>query len=100
MIKWADQLISAVRLDATREHVIKVMVREDLGDSFSDPVIRTKDEVIAALDKGIKFKTIVVQNEEWKKGATVYKEYTGNAYHLKTRRGETDADRLENLPKF
>lgn len=99
--KWADYLISAVRYNDAETHIEKVRVRLDNGDSVGPASEWARSEVIARLEAGHSFVTIVKGSDgNWHKGATVRIVVIHGEKFIRTDADQTKEDNLGNLPRF
>ena len=101
MAKWADYGIFAVRFNAAHTHIDRVRAFPDTGDSFGSVVEFARTQVIAAIKKGTTFVTIVKNADgKWSLGKEVFVITINGTEYIKTRRDNTAADNLDNLPEF
>jgi hypothetical protein len=98
--KWADYLISAVRYNAAETHIEKVRVHVDNGDSVGPASEWTRAKVIAQLEAGYSFVTILKSNGKWQKGATVRIVVIHGEKFIRTDADQTKEDNLGSLPRF
>ncbi len=101
MAKWADYGISKVQYSQQRTHIVKVEVREDKGDSFGAAMERSRSQVVAAIERGETFVTILKNSSnEWKKGQDVHVISVNGVKYIRTDQNRRESDNLENLPEF
>jgi hypothetical protein len=101
MDKWADYGISKVRYNAQHTHIDKVLAHPDNGDSIGPSSEQTRQDIIAAIKKGITFVTIILSSEgKWSKGQPVYIIKINGVEYIKTVDNGEEKDNLENLPEF
>jgi hypothetical protein len=98
--KWADYLISAVRYNAAGTHIEKVRVHVDNADSVGPASEWTRSKVIAQLEAGYSFVTILKSNGKWQKGATVRIVVIHGEKFIRTDADQTKEDNLGGLPRF
>lgn len=101
MTKWADYGISAVRYDSDDQYIDKVKVHKDNGDTIGAGDIWSRKDVLAKMDDGKTFVTIVKDGDnKWKKGQDVHIITVDGRRFLRTDANKKSKDNLENLPKF
>jgi len=74
MNKWADYLISAMRItkNPNNKLIAYFKVHKDKGECIGAGATWTEDEVVQAINKGNTFITIYKENNgRWKKGSEV-----------------------------
>jgi hypothetical protein len=99
MAKWADFLISSVRLTQAGGHKFAshVLLHNDTGEGVGSGTVRTKDEVIGLLDSGKTVKTMRWAYPSWSEGALVQTITLEGVRYLRTHRDATTADNLDNM---
>lgn len=101
MNKWADYGISAVRYNATHQHIDRVRIHPDNGETIGAPAEYARADIVTAIKKGITFVTIFKGTDgNWKKGQPIYIIKVHNVEYIKTVDNGKAADNLENLPEF
>jgi hypothetical protein len=99
--KWADFCISGVSYNSDHTHIIKVKVHEDKGDKVGAPTEEPRVYVVASIEKGKSFVTILKNDKgDWKQGAKVEIIPVHETKYIRTDKNRTAADNLENLPEF
>jgi len=68
MTKWADYAIIVVQFKREKRHIEKIKIREDNGDNLVNEQIVSRENIINALEKGIKFVTAYNKQNQWTKG--------------------------------
>lgn len=101
MAKNADYYVAAVRLNEQGTHIVKLkafVCKDDNNFEPDQPIAFERSEVVAKIRDGKKFVTIYKgQDEKWKLGNEIsVVEFP----YLRTDRNNTDADNLDNLPRF
>ena len=101
MSKWADYCISAVRYNSTGNHIEKVQVCEDYGNTLGNFEEWLRSNVISALDNNKTFVTII-KNEggSCSIGTDVHVVNINGTKYIRTDNNKTTRDNLEDLPKF
>jgi hypothetical protein len=100
-VKWADFCISAVRYSVGHQHIDRVKVHVDSGESIGVAVEYTRQQVISLIKQGKSFLTIFRDNEgSWTKGQPVYVIRVNDVEYIKTVDNGKEQDNLENLPEF
>jgi hypothetical protein len=101
MEKWADYGISKVRYDNERTHIVKVQVREDKGDTIGGAAEWLRSQVVAAIERGTTFVTILKGTDgKWQKGQDVHVITVNGVKYIRTDQNRRASDNLENLPEF
>jgi hypothetical protein len=101
MSKWADYLISAVRINNAHTHIDRDRAHSDNGDSVGPGVEHARADIIAAIKKGTTYVTIFKDsNGKWTKGQPVYVIKVNGTEYLKTVDNGKAVDNLDNLPEF
>lgn len=101
MNKWADFGISKVSYNASHTHIEKVLAHPDNGDTIGPSSEHMRQDIIAAIKKGITFVTIIPSSEgKWSKGQPVYIIQVNRTEYIKTVDNGKEEDNLENLPEF
>jgi len=59
MEEWADYGITAVRYNPEQTHILRVKAHETKGDTIGIAVEQTRSEVVAAIERGKSFVTIL-----------------------------------------
>jgi hypothetical protein len=75
MKKWADYLISAMRItkSSNNNFIAYFKVHKDKGEFIGSGSTWTKDEVLEAIKNGNTFLTIYKENNgKWKKGSGIH----------------------------
>ena len=99
MPKWADYCISAVKFEDKRVKIIAVDVREDLGETIDAAKRLSRSDVVAALERGHSFCTILKTSEgKWNKGADVHIVVIRGTKYIRTDKNSIEADNLGELP--
>lgn len=68
MEKWADYLISAVKYNDPKTHIIAVKTYADLGDKVGAEQHFSRQQVVQGIENGTSFMTIFNVNNKWQKG--------------------------------
>lgn len=102
MAKWADYLISAIRLNSARTHIAELRVHEDHDTSVGAGGTWTRLQVITQIERLVKsFKTIYEDaGGNWRRGEDVHVVHVGGQKYLRTDPDETPLDNLGELPEF
>lgn len=101
MAKWADFAISAVRFNAAHTHIDRVKVHTDDGESIGAASEHSRQDVVAAIKRGISFISVFKNHEgKWRQGQPVYIAKINGQEFLKTVENATEADNLDQLPEF
>jgi hypothetical protein len=101
MSKWADYGISAVRFNLRHTHIDQLQVTQDQGDTFGANSIESRDNVVSAIKRGVKFITIYRgENNQWNKGQPVVIDRVNGVDFLKTVPNGKPIDNLDNLPEI
>jgi len=100
MAKWADYLISAVRYNTEKTHIVKVKVHKDMGESVGSAEEFTRGQVADKIEKGYSFVTIYRQNEKWVKGEEVHTVTVDGEEFIRTDRNNIKKDNLGALPEL
>lgn len=100
MMAWAKYLIFAVRHDVEDASIEKVKCIFWDGNKW-DIKEATKSQVIKSIQSGYKFKTIILENNQFKQGedVRVVTSKEGNEY-LRTDANDIEEDNLGELPAF
>jgi len=100
--KWADYIISGVRYNEPKTHIVSVEVHKDLGDSIDTAVqIVPKVTVIQNIDNGITYMTITKDASnpnKWTKGQIV--RVVAGPKYIRTDEDARTKDNLSSLPEF
>lgn len=100
-IKWADFLISRVRFNVAGTHIDYLEVRPDNGTSVGGPTTWSRADVVAAVRRGLTFRTIVMASDgNWRNGQPVYIKPILGVEYLETVENKKAVDNLDNLPRF
>lgn len=99
-MKWADYAITAVRYSAGRSHITHVEIRADNDSSLGPPAEWARQDVVAAISRGLSFVTAYRAGASFSRGATVEIVAIGNEYFLRTDRNYLRADNLGQLPEL
>ena len=99
MPKWADFLISGVWKTTANNstYVSQVLLHQDLGESISPGVKRSKDEVIALIKNKRTVCTIRWSYPQWNEGALVGYEKINGVEYLRSHPDATVKDNIDNL---
>lgn len=101
MAKWADYGISAVRYSDGHQHIACIRAHRDNGDSIGLEEIYERSQVVAAINRGTSFVTILKSGEsKWLKGQPVIVVRINGVDYIKTTNNSQANDNLENLPEF
>jgi molybdopterin biosynthesis enzyme len=100
MATWADYGISKVKYNDERTHIVKVEVREDKGETIGSPTEWYRSQVVAAIERGTSFVTILFRDGKWQKGQDVHIVTVNSVKYIRTDQNQRAADNLENLPEF
>lgn len=101
MTKWADYLISAVRYNDPKTHIVAVRCHPDNGDSVGAGTEAQRTAVVAKIDAGSTFATIrKTQEGKWSRGEDVRIVVVDDTKYLRTDPNSVKADNLGNLPLF
>ena len=101
MKRWADYGIWGVRYDDERTHIVKVRVREDLGEQFGEAEEWSRNQVVSAIEDGTSFVTVARTDEgRLRKGQRVHTVIVNETKYIRTDRNQTASDNLENLPEI
>lgn len=94
--------ISAVRFNSHRSQISHLKVHYNCVDYLTDPVIKSKTDVIGQIEGGYIFYTIYQSSDTGKLviGSEVHVVYTNYGNYLRTDKNNTPKDNLENLPEF
>lgn len=98
--KWADYLISAVKYNDPKTHIIAVKVHQDLGDKVGEPEHFSRQQVVQDIESGKSYMTIFRGNNGWQKGQLVEVIVVNAQKFIKTIRDNTPRDNLDRLPEF
>ena len=100
--KWADYLITAVKYNEPKTHIVSVEVHKDLGGSIdAEAQIIPKVTVIQNIEKGIKYMTITKEAsnpKKWTKGQVVH--VVAGPKYIRTDEDARTKDNLSSLPEF
>lgn len=97
--KWADYLITAVRLNPGGTHIRAVQIRRDKGQSVGFPSQATRAEILAMLERGLTFCTATNNGHGcWLKGAQVRTIFIDGQEFIRTKADNVKADNLDELP--
>lgn len=100
--KWADYLISGVRYNEPKTHIVAVEVHKDLVNSIDTAVqIVPKHTIVQNIEKGITYMTITKDASnpnKWTKGQVVH-VITGPKY-IRTDEDARTKDNLASLPEI
>ena len=101
MAKWADYGISEVRYNVARNHIVRVKVHEDKGDTIGRAEEWTRSQVVSAIERGKTFVTILKGSDnKWRKGQDIHVVTVNGVKYIRTDQNRTASDNLENLPEF
>lgn len=98
--KWADYLISAVRYDAEHTHIDKVKAHEDKGGKITPSYEEDRETVVANINRGKTYCTILKKEGKWHKGEIVGIIVVNNREFIRTDKNKTESDNLGELPEF
>ena len=94
MARWADYLISAVKLDSNRR-IIQVRQHKDTGADIGEGEIIDRDALSTNLKKGLSYSTIFNSNSNWKKGDPINLIRVGSDYSIRTDSNKVEYDNLK-----
>ena len=101
MAKWADHVISKVKYNDAKTHIVMVKAHSDNGDTIGTAEDWDRKRVVSALDSGKTFVTILAGDDgKWKKGQEVHTIKVGGVMYIRTDQNQKASDNLENLPEF
>jgi hypothetical protein len=101
MTKWADYLISAVRYNDPKTHIVAVRCHPDNGDSVGAGTEVQRTTVVAKIDAGSTFATIrKTQEGKWIRGEDVRTVIVDHTAYIRTDANGVKADNLGDLPLF
>lgn len=100
MAKWADYLISEVRYDSKKDHIIRVKSHEDKDTSVGSAFEETRSSVVDKLKIGNTYCTIVKASGKWSRGSDLHVVKVGGTEYIRTDKNQTAKDNLGNLPEF
>lgn len=101
MAKWADFLISGVKYNDPKTHIIAVKVHKDLVDKISNPPEHfSRQQVVQDIESGKSYMTIFKGANGWQKGQLVEVIVVNGQKFIKTIRDNTPRDNLGSLPEF
>ncbi|RLF58886.1 MAG: DUF3892 domain-containing protein [Thermoplasmata archaeon] len=97
--KWADYLISAVKYNEKKYHIIKVRSHEDIGDKVGPSFEESRKTVVSNLKKGKTYCTIIMK-EKWTKGAPIKIVQINGKEFIKTYSNNKEEDNLGELQEL
>ncbi|MDQ2069827.1 DUF3892 domain-containing protein [Natronospira bacteriovora] len=100
METWADYGISEVHYDRNGQYIDKVKVHKDLGEEFGKHEEWARKDVLAKIDDGKTFVTILSNDDGWYEGEKVQPMSVGQRRFLRTDANDQANDNLGNLPEF
>ncbi|AXV37302.1 MAG: DUF3892 domain-containing protein [Methanobacteriaceae archaeon] len=101
MVKWADYCIFAVRYNSERTHIERLRGAKDLGDKLGDAKLWSREQVVAGLEKGYEFVTVIKNNTgRYDKGQKVELIEVDGTKYMRTDKNSIASDNLENLEEF
>jgi hypothetical protein len=100
MEKWADYLISAVKYNDPKTHIIAVKAYPDLGDKLGTEEHLSRQQVVQGIKSGTTYMTIFKGNNGWQKGQLVEVVVINRQEFIKTIKDNTERDNLDKLPEF
>lgn len=101
MAKWADYCISRVHYNEKHTHIITVEAMPDDGsDNLGKKVEFTREDVVARIDKGETFVTIVKKDSKYQKGEDVRIVKINGVKYIRTDQNQTESDNLGELPEY
>jgi hypothetical protein len=101
MPKWADYLIYGVQFNQQHTHINRLRIAVDNGDSVGQTSEHTRQDIVAAIQRGTTFVTIYKNAQgSWDKGKQVYVIRLNGTDYLKTVNDNKLVDNLDNLPEF
>jgi hypothetical protein len=100
MEKWADYLISAVKYNDPKTHIIAVKAYQDLGDKLGPEQHFSRQQVVQGIENRTTFMTIFNVDNKWQKGQLVEIIVVNGEKFIKTLRDNTARDNLDRLPEF
>ena len=96
----ADYGISAVRYDSARAYIAKVRVHPYSVGQVGVGTEWARSDVVAAIERGKSFQTILGGGSSWRKGQDVQIIVVNGVKYLRTDKNSTPRDNLENLPEL
>ncbi len=102
MSRWADYLISMVKYDQSKTHIVSVEVREDMGTAVSYKTeIVPRETVVQSIEHKRRYMTVFENpNGKWSKGQKVEIVIINGEKFLKTSNDGLAKDSLGELPEF
>jgi hypothetical protein len=99
--KWADYVITAVRFNASGSHIEQLQVREDTGETITEPTTKTRATVVSQIEAGNSYCTATKGSDgKWHYGAAVKVVTIDGEKFMKTKADTSKQDNLDNLPTF
>ncbi len=95
-----DILISAVRYNSSRTHIVQVQQHKYMIDKVGMGIIVDRLDVVANIKAGLTYATIYSENGQWKYGNEVIIDEVNRIEYIKTEPDNTTADNLGELPEF
>jgi hypothetical protein len=99
-MKWADYAITAVKFQKERVHIEQVKARPCKENELGPETTMSRDAVVAYLEKGKTFATVVNKNGQNIWGAKIGIVEIDGIKFIRTDRDNTKADNLGELPEF
>lgn len=101
MAKWADFVITKVKYNQDRTHIVEVEVQTDTGEAISnDPRRMARHEVVAAILQNTTFVTAYLRDGKWQKGEDVRVVTIHGERFIRTDSNSVKADNLGELPEY
>jgi hypothetical protein len=104
MVKWADYLISKVKYNEPKTHIVSVEVHKDLGGTVENAIqIVPRLTVVQNIDNGLSYMTIFKDTSnpnQWNKGQVVHVITVNGQKYIRTDEDATTKDNLDRLPEF
>jgi hypothetical protein len=100
MAWWADYGVAAVRYNFMDTDITWMKCLRDNGDTMGAMINMSRQQVVAAIKRGVKFVTIFWENDEWNLGEPILLVTIHGIEYLKTSDNNRIVDELEGLPEF
>ena len=102
MNKWVDYVITEVRYNNERSHIVAFKCWRHIGAELIGPDIRSRADIINAIDnENLVFITEYKDEDgKWEKGGDVGIVTVGNEKFLRTDTNPETRDNLGNLPEL
>ena len=98
MAKWADNLISAVSFNDAGTHITKVWTHADEGKSVGKGYLEARSTVVANIEAGQSYSTILPNGKGWTYGARVLIDKVDGETFIKTKPDSSKKDILDKPP--